>query len=168
MFLSSYTPLFIIFAIRFTGWPLRTVCIACAILGTTSLLLLLRRQKATSPSVFQLTAAEPAGGEALSYLTTYLLPFMTIGSPDARDIVAYIVILLVMFTISARTRAIQVNPLLFIFGFIVYSVHDKNGFTGYLIAHKQSIQAPRTISAHHVTNDILLIQTQSDFEPSTS
>jgi hypothetical protein len=109
LFLSSYCPLFALLAIRFTEIHLQLGCATLAVLGVISLLLLLRLDRHTAPGPHRLVSARPAGAEAASYLASYLLPFLTISDPSPRDIVAYLLFLIVAYAVYVQSSLGRVS-----------------------------------------------------------
>jgi hypothetical protein len=107
LFLSSYAPLFALLAIRFEQRWLQISCTVLAVTGVVSLWLLLRLDARSSPGPHTLASVKDAGGEAASYLATYLLPFLTVATPTIRDVLAYAGFLLVAATISLRSSVVQ-------------------------------------------------------------
>ena len=161
MFLSSYAPLLALLAIRFDDCRLRSVCAGLAVLGFVALFALMRLQH--QPPAYQgrynLTAVRQAGEGASSYLAGYLLPFVTIGSPGVRDIVAYLGFFLVAYVVTTRTGIIQVNPTLFLAGYKIYRITDSAGAQRYLLTKtKETIAAGTTVMASRMSNDVLVFE----------
>jgi hypothetical protein len=155
LFMSSYAPLFALLAIRFTERWLWISCAALAVLGAASLWLLLRLGTRAQAAPHDLVAVSDAGGEAAAYLGTYLLPFLTVGTPDTRDVLAYIGFLAVAAAIYLHSSLIQVNPLLYLFGYHVLSVTDDLGLRAYLIA-RDKITVGTCISATRFGAEVLV------------
>lgn len=155
LFLSSYAPLFGLLAIRFERPWLWITCVALAGLGLASLLLLLRLDARSEPGPHVLAAAADAGGEAASYLAGYLLPFVTVATPTARDIAAYAGFLLVAAAIYMRTSLAQVNPLLYLLGYRVLSITDDRGLRAYIIT-KRSLQPGERVAATRFRDNVLV------------
>lgn len=155
MFISSYAPLFLMLAIRFEGDVLRWTCLAIGATGLVAFLIVQRLQKSGPSPEHLIVKAAAAGAGSSSYLAGYLLPFVTVASPSLQDIVAYSVFLFVAFVVHVRTDIIQVNPVLFLFGWRIYAVEDDAGFQGHLISRKR-VLAGDTIKAYRMTDDILL------------
>jgi hypothetical protein len=155
LLLSSYAPLFALLAVRFEPAWLWTSCVAFALLGLGSLLLLLRLDKRASPGPHRLVDVRSAGGEAAAYLAGYLLPLLTVATPTIRDVVAYAGFLVIAAAIYVHTSMIQVNPLLYLLGFRVLQVTDDRGFRSYLISRRTLLPGD-TILATRFGNDVLI------------
>lgn len=134
MFLSSYAPLFAILAIRVESTPVRLTCVALAVAGIAALIAILTFNRRTAPAQSTLTTVRNAGSEAASYLAGYLLPFLVVAQPTALDLIAYGLFLAVVGLVTIRTGVIQVNPLLFVFGFSIFQVQDSTGASFYLVS----------------------------------
>jgi hypothetical protein len=158
LFLSSYAPLFALLAIRFQPRWLWISCVVLAALGVASLLWLLKLDNRASKAPYTLTGVRDAGGEAASYLATYLLPFLTVSTPTARDVIAYAGFLLVAALISVRSDVAQVNPLLYLLGYRVMSITDSNRLNAYLIT-RHSRRAGDCVQATRFRGDVLVDRT---------
>jgi hypothetical protein len=158
LFLSSYAPLFALMAIRFEQRWLWISCTILAVLGVISLWLLLRLDARSSPGPHTLASVKDAGGEAASYLATYLLPFLTVATPTARDVLAYAGFLLVAATINLRSAVVQVNPLLYVLGYRVLSVTDDHGLHAYMVTRHRPPAGNRVL-ATRFRDDVLVDRT---------
>ena len=155
LFLSSYAPLFGLLAIRFEEPWLWISCLTLAGIGVVSLLLLLRLDARAEPGPHVLASATDAGGEAASYLASYLLPFLTVARPTPRDVIAYAGFLVIAAAINLRTSVAQVNPLLYLLGYRVLSVTDDHGLRAYIIT-KRSLQPGERVAATRFRDDVLV------------
>ena len=158
LFLSSYAPLFALLAIRFEQRWLWISCTVLAVLGVVSLWLLLRLDARSSPGPYSLASVKDAGGEAASYLATYLLPFLTVATPTVRDVLAYVGFLLVAATINLRSPVVQVNPLLYLLGYRILSVTDDHGLHAYMITRRRPPAGNRVL-ATRFRDDVLVDRT---------
>lgn len=158
LFLSSYAPLFGLLAIRFQPPALWISCVVLAALGVVSLWWLLKLDNRSTRAPYELTAVRDAGGEAASYLATYLLPFLTVSTPTAREVIAYAGFLLVAALISVRSAVAQVNPLLYLLGYRIMSITDSNRLNAYLIT-RHSRRAGDRVQATRFRGDVLVDRT---------
>jgi peptidoglycan/LPS O-acetylase OafA/YrhL len=137
LFISSYVPLFVILAIRFRDLELEVACILAAALGATSLVLLLWKARRIQPDPHRIETVADRGAEVAGYLATYLLPFVTVTEPSARDIAAYVAFLAVVGIVYVQSDMVQINPLLYLFGYRVSAVTTGDGWSGVLISRSQ-------------------------------
>lgn len=128
LFLSSYAPLFVILAIRFEGWGLIAGCAALAVVGFVDSVHITHLAKTkVIPHVITVTSVEDLGAEVGGYLASYLLPFVTVPNPSARDLAAYALFFLVACVVYVRSDLVRVNPTLYVMGYRVFGVHDATG-----------------------------------------
>lgn len=113
-FLSSYAPLWAMLGLRFDRVGLQIVCFALAGVSASLVAPLLYRRRDARPSDTTITVSGDAGADVGGYLASYLLPFLTVGSPTARDLAAYTVFLLVAGLIYVRSGLMQINPTIYL------------------------------------------------------
>src|SRR3954469_13390720 len=99
LFWSSYAPLFLLLAIRFTAPWLEVVCALLAAGGFAAGLVVARVYPREPGRSWVATTAEDRGGEVAGYVATYLTPFVLSPDPGWRDIVAYVLFLALLAVI---------------------------------------------------------------------
>lgn len=156
LFVSSYSPLFALFAIRFEQRTLAVTCAALAALGLAAMYLILREDAKKAREPHSINTVTDAGGHAAGYVASYLLPFLTVTAPTSRDLIAYGLFLVVVATVYMRTSMIQINPLLHLFGWRVYEVEDSLGFRGFLIAQRRVLPGDAVLATRF--GDAVLVQ----------
>lgn len=86
LFLSSYAPLFLIIAMR--GWSdSRYLAVGLAIVAVLSILMLfvfLRVAQKLAADRVKIDSVASRDGDAMSYIVTYLLPFLAVKGRRAR------------------------------------------------------------------------------------
>lgn len=127
LFLSSYSPLFGLTAVRLQPGTFRTVTIAVAGLGALSLAVALADARRVEPRERVVADVEDRGGDVAGYLATYLLPFLTVSSPSTKDAVAYAGFLLLVGVVYTRSSLLAVNPLLYLLGYRLSHVTTEGG-----------------------------------------
>ncbi len=137
LFVSSYAPLFAILAVRFRDPRLQLACAVIALLGATSLLLLLRAAGKIQPDPHRIETVADQGAEVAGYLATYLLPFVTVTEPSTRDIVGYGLFMVVVGIVYVQSNMVQINPLLYLFGYRLTTVTTGDGWLGVLVSRGQ-------------------------------
>lgn len=134
LFLGSYVPLFALLAVRFTTAWLEIACGVIAAVGLFDMLWIVfgvTRRTAAEPVT--VAAVEDAGPEVAGYLVSYLLPFLTVAQPSTRDVVAYLMFLIVAGLIYVRSDMAQINPTLYLLGRRVVRLRTDRGWVGYVI-----------------------------------
>jgi hypothetical protein len=104
-------------------------------------------------------AAEDVGDLATTYLLTYLLPFIAIAQPSARDLAAYVLAFVVFALVYVRSDMQQVNPLLYAFGRRITKVTTAQKRTLYAISKHRVI--PGEICGVELTSGVFLVTKES-------
>ena len=146
LFLSSYAPLFVILAIRFQGAALRAVCGGLAAVGLAYLAVVLWViPRAAQQRTYPVDAVRDASGQVAGYLATYLVPFVTVPSPSAADVIGYSIFAVVVLVIFLRSDLAQINPALYLLGRRVVSI--TSGQQSYYVVCRRLPRAPTRIEA---------------------
>jgi hypothetical protein len=125
LFLSSYAALFAILGLRWIGHHtiLGSGCFTLAILGLLLTWYGMSAARGQASRPLRVFSVRDAGAEVSGYLATYLLPFVTVSDPNAADLLAYVLFLLIAALIFVRTTMIQVNPTLYLVGYRVFQIN---------------------------------------------
>lgn len=73
---------------------------------------------------FEIKSIQPQNKEYITYLGTYILPFIALETKTPYDIAAYVILFITMGLIYIRTNLIYTNPMLLFFGYDLYEVID--------------------------------------------
>jgi hypothetical protein len=125
LFLSSYAPLFGVFALLGsfgTGWPVEA-CIGIALAGPALLAaVLLGAAKGIASQEMAVETVQSRDGDALAYVATYLVPFAAINATTAREQGALALFLVLIAVLYVRADLFYINPLLAVFGYRLYQI----------------------------------------------
>jgi hypothetical protein len=77
--------------------------------------------------IFKISAISPQHKEYVTYLGTYILPFVAIETKTIFDVIAIVFMFLTIGFIFSKTNLIYTNPTLAFFGYDIYEVEDTNG-----------------------------------------
>ena len=161
LFLSSYAPLFIILGIRksFGHSTVSIILFAAAVLSVLVLLAYLGvvRRLAAHPVTIQ--SASSRDGEAMSYIVSYLLPFVGLDSASRADQISLGVFLLVLAVVYVSTNLIHMNPVLNLLGYRILEIDSADGKRSILITHRAYIRSGTPIEAVSLGDTILLEKT---------
>jgi len=146
LFLFAYIPIYLIVALKsFNPYSLlykNQICsfyhilkfnIAPASLIILTLFLLLYFKiyevmglRSSGNPKFEIKSIESQNKEYITYLGTYILPFIALETKTIYDVAAYIILFLTMGMIYVRTNLIYTNPMLLFFKYDLYEVIDTN------------------------------------------
>ncbi|HEY3318939.1 MAG TPA: hypothetical protein VGP72_00480 [Planctomycetota bacterium] len=157
LFLSSYFPLTVIFALRnYSACYTAAMCVLAV--GCVSLLVLLvyfRKAKSLQP--VQLTVAEvhSKNAEAMSYLVTYVIPFVELPVDDWKKLTSLLVFFLVIGVIYISSNMIHINPMLNFFGLNIFEVRNPQGYTFALICRRNHLQLNETLNVRQLGHELM-------------
>jgi len=124
LFLSSYTPLFVIFAIRY--WEdertIAVVAIAVGVLGVAGLLTYERQARRLAGQFERIDNVESRTGDAMAYIVTYIIPFLDVDTGSRADLIALVVLFIVLGVLYVNSNLIYFNPLLNFMGYHIFEV----------------------------------------------
>jgi hypothetical protein len=152
LFLSSYSPLFLVFFLLDTfgkGAP-SVVCLVLAVAGAASLSVLFLVNRNVAPNVLAVAHVSSRDGDVLAYVVTYLVPFASISAHSARQQAAVGVFFTLIAALYVRLGMFYVNPLLALLGYRCYSIDTRGGTSVVLITRDRFVRADRTLAARRV------------------
>lgn len=147
LFLFAYLPIYIIGALKTIKGPFRDDCgdflpivtilennkipvflVLLAILLT--LYFLVYSRFGISPKgtpLFKIKTIIPQHKEYVTYLGTYILPFVGLKAGSIFEMLAIVFMFITIGYIYSKTKLIYTNPTLILFGYDIYEVEDENG-----------------------------------------
>lgn len=142
LFLSSYAPLFLILAVR--SWVQnRYVSAGFAGVAIISMLVLaafLRQARTLGADKVMIASVISRDGDAMSYIVTYLLPFLAVKLNEADDVISLAIVFLVIGVLYVNSNMIYTNPVLNIAGYHIFEVQDEEGKTTALICKRTYVR----------------------------
>lgn len=158
LFFSSYAPLFLIVAMR--GWQdSHCLAIGLGVVSVVAVLVLfvfLRTARKLEADRIKVDSVASRDGDAMSYIVTYLLPFLAVKLNDMTDIGSLGMVLLVIAILYVNSNMIYTNPVLNIAGYHVFEIHDADGKTTALICKRAYIRTGSEIDVISLGDYVLL------------
>lgn len=157
MFASSYAPLLVIFWLvdSFSSTALGLVCLVVAIAGCLGLLAVMVTASRLNPVSTRLADVRARDTDALSYVVTYLVPFVGANAGTLRERIAYLLLFSVLAVLYIRASLFYVNPLLNLFG---YHLHEgtRSGRLVVVVSKRRLAGAVIETSVREISRDVLL------------
>ena len=94
-------------------------------------------------------------GEAMSYIVTYLLPFIALPSGNAASCISLGVFLAVLVVLYMNSDMMHINPMLNLIGYHIYEITLQDGETRALISRRRARKG-REANVIHMSDDIFL------------
>jgi hypothetical protein len=153
LFLSSYAPLFGVFALLQTfgsGWTLACVLLAIAgpILLVAVLVVVLVN---VAPQSLGVGTSATRDGDAVAYVATYLVPFAALSVSTLREQLALGFFVVLIALLYVRAGLFYVNPLLAVLGYRLFQVVTPSGATVVLIARRSFLASGRSVQARRLS-----------------
>lgn len=95
-------------------------------------------------------------GDAMSYIVTYLLPFLAVKLNDVTDVGSLGMVLVVIAILYVNSNMIYTNPVLNVAGYHVFEIHDADGKTTALICKRAYIRTGSEIDVISLGDYVLL------------
>jgi len=158
LFLSSYAPLMLIFAIRD---PLkfrfsRSVFLVLALSSLALLWLFVRTGQRLAAYSIAVQSAQVRDAEAMSYIVTYFLPFLGISGDNWPDAASLLLVYAVVAIIYVNSNLIYINPMLNLAGYRLFEVVGPNGKVSALITRRDYILPGAELNVVSLGNYVLL------------
>lgn len=141
LFLSSYTPLFIIYVVLF--WQQKWIVLILVTISAISITgLIIYLQIMYRRSEVQITPSDVRSGDAesMSYVVTYIFPFLSLGLDQVNELVALIIFFVVIAILYINGSMIHINPVLSLSGFRLYELTLSSGSTHVLISRSRVVR----------------------------
>ena len=124
MFLSSYAPLFGVFAVKQYPHSHKATYIFSGLAAFSLLVLLAFFKTAHTISTNEISVKEHVArdGDSMSYIVTYLVPFLDIKFDELSNIIGVGIIFLVLGVLYVNSNMIYTNPVLNIVGFHIFDI----------------------------------------------
>ena len=158
LFLSAYTPLFLIMAVKYglTHRIFGGCLIAISILSIALLLLYLRAAGAMGVDRVVVGKISGKDTEAMSYIVTYLIPFLDIKIDEPTSAISLFLLFLVVGILYVHSNLIYINPTLNLLKYHLFEIELEGGKTCALLSKRSFVERGSTISVISLGDQIFL------------
>jgi len=157
LFLSSYFPLSVIFFFLLLSKH-RQLAIAILALGGLGLLgisVYFRLARRFNPTSITVASVQRRDAEAMSYIVSYVIPFLAIPFESLEEALSLGVFFLVIGILYVNSNMIHINPMLNLSGYHLYEITVESGATYSLISYREVVRG-ETLSAIRAASGIFL------------
>lgn len=157
LFLSSYIPLWVIFAVIaarehiFVAYGFGTL----ALISFFGTLLYLRRVQTFSGINISIGIIRRQDSETMSYIASYVVPFAATSLDSFEQVVALGIFLAVLCIVYINTSMIHINPMLSILGYNLFEIEDSEGDTKFLVSRRR-LRRGNTVVAIDIADGIFM------------
>lgn len=149
LFLSSYSPLFGIFALLTTfghGWPVY-VCLVLMLVGFIATFAIPVVSGRMTGQTLRINAVQVRDSDALSYVVTYIVPLGSLAATTGRQQAAIVIFMALIAVLYVRAGLFYVNPLLALLGYRIYQVATPSGVSATLLCRRTFVPTESQVSA---------------------
>lgn len=161
LFISSYFPITLIFCfILFDKqriWALGVLLVGImSLLGLALYLGVITRKK----TIFheKVTGFQRRDGDIMSYIASYLIPFISVTLDGWQQIASIGVFLLVLLVLYVTSNMIYINPVLNFIGYHLYEVTLENSELSHYLITRHIVVRGRTIGVVRIGENAFLEQ----------
>jgi len=153
LFFSSYSPLFLILAIRhFDDRWVFGVFLGIAIISVVLLVAFIRVSMRSTTYGVTARASRPRDGDVAGYVVAYLLPFFSLDLSRLEDALSLAVLLVVVGVLYVHSNMVYVNPLLALSGYHLFEVEPEQGNPVTLLTKRRYVPPNRELSVVSLGN----------------
>lgn len=161
LFGSSYTPLWVIFALLYWAQGKPREAVGWVLLSVACVVTLWYFFKVRVPSRASFTATvssiQRRDADTLSYVATYLIPFVTVPMSDKWQVTAALFFLIaVLAVVYISSNMIAINPLLTIMQYHLYEVSVVGHTSSCLLLSAPRVEAGKEIRLADVSEGVYL------------
>ncbi|MGH8995328.1 MAG: hypothetical protein ACRDYB_04745 [Acidimicrobiales bacterium] len=152
LFVSSYAPLFGVFALLGTfghGWA-TWVCAALAVVGLTMPFVVLRAARRLAPQQVHANTVQIRDGDVLAYIATYIVPFAAMAGATARERAAIGLFVILIAILYIRSQLFYVNPILALAGYRIFQVVTPAGASVVLLSPRPFLRSGTCVTARRL------------------
>jgi hypothetical protein len=157
LFLSSYFPLAAIFYILFVSkqpWVAASILFV-GLIGLLGMAWYLHGVQKIEPIRVEVSDVQKRDAEAMSYIVTYIIPFLAIPFSGWEQGLALLIFFLVLGFLYVNSNMIHINPMLNLAGYRLYEITLEDGAVHSLITRRRIVRG-ETLSVIKAGEDILM------------
>ncbi len=143
LFFSSYAPLLVILSVRnyFNNRVVSLSLLGVAIVSVLTLFGYLRVAHSLAPHGITVNDATSKDGDAMSYIVTYIIPFLDAPMNEPLKAISLGILFAVLGVLYINSNLIYTNPMLNLHGYHVFQIETTEGKVSALITRRSYIRA---------------------------
>ncbi len=143
LFLSSYVPLSVILFVLVLPtheYVFAVVTLGIGLLSLGSLIFFIAKTQSLQPFYDTITSSQRRDNEIMSYIATYIFPFVTLPFSDWSKGIAYIILLGTIGVLYINSNLIYINPMLSLMRYHLYEVTLSQSDSVFLVLSKRVVK----------------------------
>lgn len=158
LFLSSYFPLSLIFFFLFAAkhrWA-SLIILLVGVIGFSGMVVYLQKANTIAPLPVKVVGVQRCDGEAISYIVSYIIPFLAVPFSSWEQGIALSIFFLVIGFLYVNSNLIHINPMLNLIGYHVYEITLEDGGVCFVITRRRRIKRGDILLINIIAEHILL------------
>lgn len=164
LFLSSYSPLFLIIAIlniklndidkikdiipQDKMW-LVIIMLSLFILPNGILFYLIKRVRSFQPIKEKTNTFVNKNSDVMNYIVTYLIPFLSFSFDKLNQTIAFAILIFVLAIVYIHSNIFYINPILIMSGYKIYEINDK-----YLVITRLAVKRDKKLKLYRIHDNV--------------
>jgi hypothetical protein len=156
LFGSSFAPLFLLFGLLNSfgkGLP-SILCFVAAAVSALALRYFMRRVQQKQTLSITVVGTQKRDQDAIGYLVTYLLPFVSVATATWREQAALVLFIALIALLYVRAGLIYVNPLLAAARYRLFEADMGTGHSVIIITRRRYVAPGSMLELKTVTEDV--------------
>ena len=170
IFISSYSPMFLIFAIRdyenksFKHPEIIWFSLIISIISIIFLYFVMRQ--ISSGFTIKIKNISNRSSELVNYTVPYIVSFTSIDLGKTQDIISFLIFMILMCVLTILTKNHFINPILTFFGYGLYEIDFEEGETlkNSIFLSKIDIKKNEIYRMQKISKYLFIITEKSDIE----
>lgn len=159
LFVSSYSPLVLIFCILFADKH-RLASVILLVGGILSVLFLAfyfqYSRRTIAASMDKVTDFQRHDADVMGYIASYLIPFVTFPLDNLQETLGLAVFVVVLLVVYVNSNMIYINPVLNLAGYHLYEIHIEHSELSHYLITRKRVVLNETIHFVRLSDDIFL------------
>lgn len=159
LFFSSYFPLMFIFSILLWRTQ-RSWAIGILTVGIVSLLITFlymnRRNRKGGVSQAKITEVEKRDENVVSYIASYLIPFVTFPLDKPEQLAALLVFVGVLLILYVNSNMIYINPMFNLLGYHLYEITIESDLMSHYLIARRGIKPNKMLYFVEISDNVYL------------
>jgi hypothetical protein len=162
LFLSSFSPLFVIFGLLGTfgdGWQ-RIACYAIALVSVLAVFAVLRAARSLNVAPLAAKSVRPRDSDVIAYVVTYIVPFVAIPHEGWQMQVAIAVFIGVIAALYVSGQMFYINPILGL-RYRLFEL-DEEGRIAVILTRRRSVSPGTTLMVRRLSEYVFIEFSEKD------
>lgn len=124
--------------------------------GLLGLIYYFEQASTIAPQFITAHSVRPHGSEAMSYIVTYIIPFLEIDLTSTAQQLSFLLLFIVIGIVYVNSNLIYINPILTVMGYNTFEVTPNDGITRMLLTRSTFLRPEDRLRVAKIGDYLLL------------